>query len=313
MDPSTLPAGLSEAFAASRRHLWGLCYRMTGSAADADDLVQETFVRAAVRPPARLDLPWRPWLVRVAINLGRDHLRRRRRAEYHGPWLPEPVEPPAWEGEEGGLDTSGRYDLLESVSYAFLVALEELTPQKRAVLILCDVFDYGAAEAAEALDMTAGNVRTTLHRARKQMASYERSRCRLDAGHAARTRTALEAMFVALAAGDVAALEVLLADDVRLVSDGGGEFHAAGVPLLGRARVIKFLVNLLKLRGLPTWFEFRIINGLPAMLAEFQVTKPHEAPRVVQRCEADAEGRVVAIHSILTTRKLSAISWPAPG
>src|ERR1041384_2357863 len=86
-----------------RRLLWGLCYRMTGNAADADDLVQETFVRALKNPPARTDEPWRPWLVRVAINLGRDLLRRRRRQAYEGIWLPSPIEtgeeatPPSFE------------------------------------------------------------------------------------------------------------------------------------------------------------------------------------------------------------------------
>ncbi len=79
-------------FIQHRRFLWGLCYRLTGSAADADDLVQETFVRAIELPPARLGDPLRPWLVRVAVNLGRDLLRRRRRVPYKGPWLPSPIE-----------------------------------------------------------------------------------------------------------------------------------------------------------------------------------------------------------------------------
>ncbi len=76
----------------------GLCYRMTGDAADAEDLVQETFARAVTSPPARTDEPWRPWLVRVAVNLARDRLRRRRRKGYTGPWLPSPIET----GDEGG-------------------------------------------------------------------------------------------------------------------------------------------------------------------------------------------------------------------
>src|SRR5262249_59509545 len=124
------------AFRANERFLWGLCYRMTGCAADADDLVQDTFVRVLARPP-RMDDPLRPWLVRVAMNLGRDLLRRRRRRPYVGPWLPSPIEtgdeesPPSFEPTlEGGLTTEGRYDLLESVSFAFLVALEALTPQQ---------------------------------------------------------------------------------------------------------------------------------------------------------------------------------------
>jgi RNA polymerase sigma-70 factor (ECF subfamily) len=83
---------IQNAFAADRRFLWGLCYRMTGSPADADDLVQETFLRAIERPPPRTDQPLRPWLVRVSMNLARDHLRARRTRRYVGPWLPGPID-----------------------------------------------------------------------------------------------------------------------------------------------------------------------------------------------------------------------------
>ena len=84
-------ARIEDAFREHRSFLWGLCYRLTGNAADADDVVQETFVRALRSPPARTDEPWRPWLVRVALNLGRDVLRRRRRRRYDGEWLPSPI------------------------------------------------------------------------------------------------------------------------------------------------------------------------------------------------------------------------------
>src|SRR5574341_2611195 len=92
MSPSVPAASLEQAFEAHRPFLWGLCYRLLGCAADADDVVQEAFLRALARPPRRTDMPWRPWLVRVALNLGRDLLRRRRRRRYVGPWLPSPVE-----------------------------------------------------------------------------------------------------------------------------------------------------------------------------------------------------------------------------
>ncbi|MEW6270578.1 MAG: sigma-70 family RNA polymerase sigma factor [Thermodesulfobacteriota bacterium] len=133
---------LGTLFREHQRFLWGLCYRLTGSAADADDLVQATFVRALERPPARTDEPWRPWLTRVAVNLGRDLLRRRKRRGYVGPWLPSPIETgeqplASFEPEiASGVTTEGRYDMLESVSIAFLVALEALTPKQRAVLLL---------------------------------------------------------------------------------------------------------------------------------------------------------------------------------
>src|SRR5262249_19218687 len=105
MQSDALSPGAADLFRNHGRFLWGLCYRMTGSAADADDLVQETFVRAIERPPRVLDRPWRPWLVRVAMNLARDQLRRRRRRKYPGTWLPAPIDtseeeiPPAHEPE----------------------------------------------------------------------------------------------------------------------------------------------------------------------------------------------------------------------
>ncbi|HKG23219.1 MAG TPA: sigma-70 family RNA polymerase sigma factor, partial [Blastocatellia bacterium] len=165
-----------------RRLLWGLCYRMTGNAADAEDLVQETFVRALEKPPRRSHEPLRPWLVRVAMNLSRDHLRRRKVRGYTGEWLPSPVstdeeslasyEPPAPSSDSPAT----RYDMVESVSFAFLLALEALTPSQRAVLILRDVFDYTTNETGEALGISEASVKVMLHRARRRMRDYEGSR-----------------------------------------------------------------------------------------------------------------------------------------
>src|SRR5262245_50974510 len=179
-------AGLSAVenlYADHRPLLWSLCYRMLGSAADAEDVVQDTFVRAIEHPPPRADMPIRPWLVKVALNRARDLLRHRRRRRYVGPWLPSPIDtgdessPPAHEPVVDGIESlEGRYDLLESVSFAFLLALEALTPSQRAVLLLRDVFDYTVHEAADALDMTQASVKTTLHRARRAMDSYHTRR-----------------------------------------------------------------------------------------------------------------------------------------
>src|SRR5215510_13806324 len=138
-----------------KRFLWGMCYRMTGSAADADDIVQDTFVKVLERPPKDMKSPLRPWLVKVAINLSRDQLRRRRRREYFEPWLPSPVltddeNLPSQLDQSSSSETSPvtRYDLMESITMAFLLALEALTPAQRAVLLLRDVFDYSTIETA---------------------------------------------------------------------------------------------------------------------------------------------------------------------
>ena len=113
-----------------RRTLWGLCYRLTGCAADADDLVQQTFLRAIERPPGQPPADWKPWLVRVAARLGIDTLRRRRRRGYVGVWLPSPIETePFADAATADSDVANDYELRESVSFAFLLALEALPPR----------------------------------------------------------------------------------------------------------------------------------------------------------------------------------------
>jgi len=221
----TLPAQIYEA---DRKFLWGLCYRMTGNAANADDIVQETFVRAMERPSRRPDELLRPWLARVAMNLSRDHLRHRRRS-YVGPWLPSPVpagddeSPPSYEPLAGLEDSPmARYDMLESISFAFLLALEALTPSQRAVLLLRDVFDYSTGETAQALAMTEASVKVTLHRARRAMRDYDKDRAIPTLARREMTRRALEQFLLYLSERNAEGLERLLAEDVVSISDGGG-------------------------------------------------------------------------------------------
>jgi RNA polymerase sigma factor (sigma-70 family) len=311
---AALPAGLAEAFEEHRRLLWGLGYRLTGCAADADDVVQETFLRAVERPPPDTSAPWRPWLVRVAVNLGRDVLRRRRRRRYAGPWLPSPIETEDAETLGAieatlstGETTEGRYDLLESVSYAFLLALEALTPRQRAVLLLRDVFDYGGRETADALDTTEGAVKVTLHRARKAMAAYDRDRSRPTAALRERTRRALADMMAALVQGDSRRVEALLAADVRALNDGGGEFVAARKPIVGRERVTRFYEHVARGGAAGARIEVRIVNGLPALVVQDPHPRRGVAPVSVTRIDLDADGRVGGVHSIVATRKLTAI------
>ncbi len=137
----------------ARQRLWALCYRLTGSAAGADDLVHDSFVRAMERPPPDQSGGLERWLVRVATNLSLDELRRRKRQAYSGEWLPAPVDIEARLGLAVDTDESAeagpeaRYGLLESRSFAFLIAMEALDPRQRAVLILRDALDYSAREA----------------------------------------------------------------------------------------------------------------------------------------------------------------------
>jgi RNA polymerase sigma-70 factor, ECF subfamily len=303
----------AETLEADRRLLWGLCYRMTGNAADADDLVQETFVRALERPPQRTDEPMRPWLVRVAMNLSRDLLRRRRRRDYVGPWLPSPVATdeeslPSYEPAAPSADSpAARYDLLESISFAFLLALEALTPQQRAVLLLRDVFDYSTAETAAALDLTEANVKVTLLRARKRMKGYERQRADLSPAGREATRRALEQFLLYLNARDAKGLERLLAEDVVSLSDGGGEVRAALRPIRGRANMLRLIAALnAKLSRAPR-VERRVLNGLPAVVFEDVHSTATRATRYTVHIELDGAGRIRRLDSVLAPSKLTAV------
>jgi RNA polymerase sigma factor (sigma-70 family) len=307
-------ADYAGAFQEHERFLWGLCYRLTGSAADADDLVQETFVRAIEHPPAHTEQPWRPWLVRVAVNLGRDLLRRRRRrGAYVGPWLPSPIDtgdqhaPPAFEPAVDGLTTEGRYDLLESVTFAFLLALEALTPRQRAVLLLRDVFDYSVREVGDSLDMSEASVKTSHHRARRAMRDHDRARHRPTRALQEETRRALDRLVGALATHDVASVEALLSEDVRALSDSAGQFHAARVPIVGAKRVALFYTRIASRRADGVRSSVRMLNGLPALVVEFADEVPGEASTVVIRLDVATDGRIRTLHSVLAPRKLTAI------
>lgn len=300
------PSELGRVFETHRRTLFGLAYRITGSASDADDVVQETFARALARPPRDRTLPWSPWLVRVAVNLSRDELRRRRRRGYRGPWLPQPIEDlELVEPSHEPRSTEGRYALLESVSYAFLVALEALTPAQRAVLVLCDVLEYSGREAAGALGLSEANVRTTLHRARRAMADFDTERVSHDRALASRTEAELARFLGFLATGDVAGIESLLADGVVATNDGGGVYAAAGVPVIGRNKVARFHASLG--RRTPSRFAVRELNGLPAFVGEYDDTPPHLAPRFAMIPILDRAGRIRALHTIVAPRKLDRI------
>lgn len=304
---------IAEAFRAHERALWGMLYRLTGTAADADELVQETFLRLIERPPPDMTRALRPWLVRVAMHLGLDCLRLRKRRTYTGPWLPSPVESAAGDGipsfepvDVDGVSTEGRYDLLESVSMAFLVALEALRPRQRAVLLLRDVFDYSVDETSDALGMSPTNVKTTHHRARRTMEEYDRRRLPITRERQAATREVLERFVVGLATRDVDQIESLLAADVREMSDGAGEFLSALRPLHGASDVARFFVGLA--RRVPSEqyaVELRLLNGLPALLVGVGELAPRVAPRFVLGIDLDQQGRIREARVVQATRKLT--------
>jgi RNA polymerase sigma factor (sigma-70 family) len=305
-DAAALPTELSRVFADERRFLFGLAYRMTGSGADAEDIVQETFTRALTHPPPRRDQAWRPWLVRVALNLSRDELRRRKRRGYKGPWLPEPIEDAEWvEPAHEPAVTTGRYELVESVSFAFLLALEALSPAQRAVLLLRDVFEYTSAEAAEALDLSEANARVLLHRARRALEEYDRTRFVPDRETREKSVELLARFMASFAKQDVPALEALLAEDVVTFNDTNGKYPAAGIAVLGRNKVARFHAGVAKLRaGNTPRIELRWVNGMPAMLVDYGEVSDRLAPRFVTMGEIDAAGKVRRIYSVLAPAKI---------
>ena len=296
-----------------RRFLWGICYRMTGSAADAEDIVQDTFVRALERPPVDMKAPLRPWLVKVALNLSRDQLRRRRRREYFGPWLPSPV---STEGDSPlqlknlpskRISPAAQYDLTESVTLAFLLALEALTPTQRAVLLLREVFEFSTDETAEALEMTEANVKVTLHRARRVMSGYDKNRISNLSNRANQMRETLERFISRLAAGDVQGLLQMLAADVVLVSDGGGEINALAQPVYGREKVLRLVAKLYEAYRSVTHTSLHVLNGEPAVLIHRGNVKPGHASFFTLQCQLDETSLMQRLHFVFAPSKLSAL------
>jgi RNA polymerase sigma factor (sigma-70 family) len=304
----------AESYGEHRGFLWGLCYRMTGNAADAEEIVQETFVKALESPPPDARRPLRPWLVKVSMNLCRDLLRRRRRSPYVGPWLPTPVPTEDLTDDDAGAPASApedsptaRYDRLESVSIAFMLALEALPPAKRAVLLLRDVFDYDTAEAAEALGMTKDNVRVTLHRARRLMREYDGRRRPGGPDERAAMRGALERFLRCLTEGDAEGLERLLAEDVVVVSDGGGEVNALLEPMRGREKVLRLVTRLYDAYRRVTTISLLDLNGQPALLVGRSESRPGHASRFTMQFELGGGGRINRMHFVFAPSKLEAL------
>ncbi len=299
-------------FHSERQKLWGLAYRLTGTAEDADDVVQEAFARLVAhhRESPLVATPY--WLSRVATNLGIDALRRRRRQAYTGPWLPSPVETLDAEPldllESGGDDPEKRYDRAESATYAFLLALEVLTPRQRAVLLWRDVVGGSVRETAELLDTSEGNIRILHLRARRALEEYDRNRCVPTAELRERHRATLERFLGCLAAQDAKGLEALLAESVQTVTDAAGEYTALATPLVGRARVARlYLTAALHRRVGGTSNEIRLVNGLPAALVTLHRPIRRQAPRSLLRCELDDAGGIRVVHAVLAPRKLASL------
>jgi RNA polymerase sigma-70 factor (ECF subfamily) len=230
---------------------------MLGSAAEADDVLQETFLRWSSRTERDVDSP-RAFLTTVLVRLCLDQLKsaRARREEYVGPWLPEPI-----------VDTTPEEQTAraESINIAFLVLLERLTPLERAAFLLHEVFDQPFAQIAATLGTTEAACRQLASRAR---AHVDEGRARFSAS-AEKKRELLTGFLTACGAGDVDGLTKILADDVVLRSDGGGRVTAALKPIYGVDRVARFSIGVAKKASGDVTLELTTINGeLGALLKD---------------------------------------------
>jgi RNA polymerase sigma-70 factor (TIGR02957 family) len=240
-----------EAFIAHRNLLFTVAYEMLGSAADAEDVLQETWLRwvgvdlSTVRDQ-------RAYLVRITTRqaLGRLRTLRRRKESYVGPWLPEPLLT--------APDVADDVELADSVSMAMLLVLETLTPTERAVFVLREVFDLAYDEIAEAVDKSPAAVRQIAHRARAHVAA-RRPR---EVVSAAETRGALDAFQQAVETGDLQRLLDILTPDVVLLSDGGGVVQAALAPVVGADPVAHVLGRIAAAVSL----QPAQVNGYPALI-----------------------------------------------
>jgi RNA polymerase sigma-70 factor (TIGR02957 family) len=286
-----------------RPRAFAVAYRMLGSVGEAEDVVQEALLRLhrADERGEEISSP-RSWLATVVTRLSIDELRsaRARRETYVGEWLPEPLV------SDTGEQPAEQAEMSDSLSLAFLVLLESLTPEQRAVFLLHDVFDYPYGEIAEIVDKRPDAVRQIAVRARREI---DERRPRFEASREKREQLA-DRFFAAFQEGEVADLEALLADDVVLQGDGGGKAPALARPLFGANRIARTLVNWRRTGARIVKLEWRraTVNGQPGATA-------HDAEgHVLAAMALDvADGKVQAIRSVVNPEKLThlgeVVSW----
>jgi RNA polymerase sigma-70 factor, ECF subfamily len=262
--PSRSKADDDPLFAPHRRRLLGMAYRMLGTMADAEDMVQEAWLRwHAASAGASIENPG-AFLTRIVVRLCLDRLKSAqvRREVYVGPWLPEPVLDSAELSATAARGTEN--SLADDLSVALLLTLERLSPLERAAFLLHDVFDMDFSDVGQALERSAAACRQLASRARSRVRA---SAPRYQASREERERLC-EAFHQAARSGDTAALAEMLAEDAVLLADGGGRVTAALRPILGRDKITRFLIGIAA--KFPLVAGLRIasaaINGLPGMI-----------------------------------------------
>lgn len=253
---------MADSFETYRAYLFSIAYRMLGTTMDAEDMVQETYLRYRATPPEAIASP-KAFLTTILTRLCMDqlHLARRQRETYLGPWLPEPIS------DAAALEASNpeeRVDTEESVSLAFLVLLEQLQPLERAVFLLREVFEYEYAEIATFLGKSEMACRQAFSRARKRLVDH---RPRFSASRETH-RQMLVSFLQAVQAGDMDALMNLLSEDVTLWADGGGKVKGAATrPVSGNVAVARFSIGATR-RFLPEGYRVDVeeVNHEPSIV-----------------------------------------------
>jgi RNA polymerase sigma-70 factor (ECF subfamily) len=286
-------------FERHRPRLMGLAYRMLGSVAEAEDIVQDAYLRwHEVDRSGIADEG--AFLCRVVARLCLDHLKsaRVRRERYVGPWLPEPVL------DEQALDAGGAGELADDLSMGLMLTLERLSPLERAAFLLHDVFDFDHSEVARVLGRTEAACRQLAARGR---AHVRQARPRFPASERGAMQLA-EAFMIATRTGDVDALTRLLADDAVVHSDGGGKRPAALRPILGKDRVARLFAGLAQKANLAGAFVYTParINGDPG----YVVSEPDGSVTTVSL--EIREGRVRAIYIVRNPEKLGHLTRHGP-
>ena len=285
-----------ESFETYRSYLFSIAYRMLGSAMDAEDMVQETYLRYSTPPPETIH-SLKAFLTTIITRLCMDqlHLARRKRELYVGPWLPEPILT-ATTPEAG--DPERRVDMEESISLAFLMLLEHLQPFERAVFLLREVFEYNFAEIATMLGKTEAACRRSFSRAKIHLAEH---RPRFPASP--QTHQQLLSGFVqAVEDGEMTTLKNLLAEEVTLWADAGGKIKQAALrPLIGRDAVARFSMGTRRFLPEGSRAEIAEVNGEPAM-----VVRTDSEALFVLSIEVEA-GQILAIRIIANPEKLAHI------
>jgi RNA polymerase sigma-70 factor, ECF subfamily len=285
-----------ESFETYRIYLFAIAYRMLGSAMDAEDMVQETYLRYQATPPETIR-SLKAYLTTILTRLCIDQLQlaRRKRELYVGPWLPEPILT-AKSGEMG--DTEKRVELEESISLAFLVLLEQFQPFERAVFLLREVFEYEFAEIATMLGKSEAACRRSFSRAKHHLREH---RPRFPASRETH-RQLLSGYIQAVETGEMKTLMRLLAEDVTLWTDGGGKVKQAALrPITGRDAVARFSVGTMRFLPEDYRVEMAEVNGQPAVI----IRVGGQALSVLT-IEVEAE-HIRAIHVIANPEKLARV------